>query len=145
MLVTPSQTGKQDAVSGETEGPHGDNADIEFLGDEQQHQQQSDEVSFFSSHLRCDQPESLRGRVLMQMEPHRFCDAPLILKMAIQDVQPYAVHVSWNTREQSGLHGYHVVYRTVDTAPGESDEVIPIPLVNVSVAPSDCTGRVLPN
>lgn len=74
------------------------------------------ESEFYASHLRCDQPASLRGRILMEMEPHRFCDAPLILKVAIQDIQPYAVHVSWQTREHSGLHGYHVVYRSMEGA-----------------------------
>lgn len=69
---------------------------------------------FYASHLQCDQPASLQGNILMDMEPHRFCDAPLILKVAIQDIQPYAVHVSWQTREHSGLHGYHVVYRSME-------------------------------
>lgn len=88
----------------------------EFLGDEGFAVADGSDVlsEFFFSHLRCDQPTRLRGRVLMEMEPHRFCDAPLILKVAIQDIQPYSVLVSWQTREHSGLHGYHVVYRSME-------------------------------
>lgn len=86
----------------------------EFLGDEGFGVADGNDVSgFFSSHLRCDQPTGLAGKGLLEMEPHRFCDAPLILKVAIQDIQPYSVLVSWQTREHSGLHGYHVVYRPV--------------------------------
>lgn len=50
------------------------------------------------------------------MEPKQFCDDPLILKIAIQDIQPYSVLVSWQSREHSGLHGYQVVYRSDDTS-----------------------------
>lgn len=39
---------------------------------------------------------------------------PLILKLAIQDIQPYSVLVSWQSREHTGLHGYHVIYHSLD-------------------------------
>lgn len=108
----------------------------EFLGDERFAVADGTGASeFFSSHLRCDQPAKLRGRILMEMEPHRFCDAPLILKVAIQDIQPYSVHVSWQTREHSGLHGYHVVYRSMEDG-GDSNEV--------SVFDGNCCGLCVP-
>lgn len=48
------------------------------------------------------------------MEPQDFCDAPLIMKVAIQDIQPYSVLVSWQSREHSGLSGYQVIYQSLD-------------------------------
>lgn len=53
------------------------------------------------------------------MEPKEFCDAPLIMKLAIQDIQPYSVLVSWQGREHSGLSGFQVVYHSMDS----NDEV----------------------
>lgn len=48
------------------------------------------------------------------MEPQQFCDAPLIPKIAIQDIQPYSVIVSWQTtREHLGLSGYEIVYHAI--------------------------------
>lgn len=44
------------------------------------------------------------------MEPQQFCDAPLIPKMAIQDIQPYSVVVSWQSRDHLGLTGFEIVY-----------------------------------
>lgn len=48
------------------------------------------------------------------MEPQDFCDAPLIMKLAIQDIQPYSVLVSWQSREHSGLSGYQVIYHSLE-------------------------------
>ncbi|KAG4072974.1 hypothetical protein HA402_006654 [Bradysia odoriphaga] len=64
--------------------------------------------------LKCEQPQELRGSVFTEMEPKEFCDMPLILKLAIQDIQPYSVLVSWQSREHTGLHGYHVIYHSLD-------------------------------
>lgn len=47
------------------------------------------------------------------MEPQQFCDAPLIPKIAIQDIQPYSVIVSWQSREHLGLNGYEIVYHAI--------------------------------
>lgn len=66
------------------------------------------------NYLRCEQPHELRGKIFTKMEPQQFCDAPLILKLAIQDIQPYSVLVSWQSREHSGLHGYQIVYHSLD-------------------------------
>lgn len=64
--------------------------------------------------LKCEQPQELRGSVFTEMEPKEFCDMPLILKLAIQDIQPYSVLVSWQSREHTGLHGYHIIYHSLD-------------------------------
>ncbi|XP_066581657.1 protein artichoke [Prorops nasuta] len=69
--------------------------------------------------LRCEQPPELRGLVFLDLDPHAFCSAPLIIKLAIQDIQPFSVLVSWQSRNHSSLHGYQVVYRALDN----SDEV----------------------
>ncbi|XP_055526393.1 protein artichoke [Wyeomyia smithii] len=65
--------------------------------------------------VRCEQPPEVQGKNLLTMEPQEFCDTPLILKIAIQDIQPYSVLVSWQSREHSGLHGYHVIFHSLDT------------------------------
>lgn len=64
--------------------------------------------------LRCEQPPELRGLVFLDLDPHAFCSAPLVLKLAIQDIQPYSVLVSWQSRNHSGLHGYQVAYHALD-------------------------------
>lgn len=66
------------------------------------------------SYLKCEHPVNLRGRIFTQMEPHDFCGLSLIAKLAIQDIQPYSVVVSWQKREHSGLHGFEVKYQQVD-------------------------------
>lgn len=50
----------------------------------------------------------------MELEPPRFCSTPLVMKLAIQDIQPFSVVVSWQSRNHSGLHGYNVAYRSLD-------------------------------
>lgn len=62
------------------------------------------------NYLRCEHPSELRGKVFGKMEPQQFCDAPLIPKMAIQDIQPYSVVVSWQSRDHLGLTGFEIVY-----------------------------------
>lgn len=69
--------------------------------------------------LRCEHPPELRGRVFLDLEPEQFCSVPLVMKLAIQDIQPYSVLVSWQSRNHSGLHGYQVAYHSLD----EYDEV----------------------
>ena len=66
----------------------------------------------YSGHLRCDQPANLRGHVLLQMKPQSFCDVPMIVKLAIQDIQPYSLNVTWQSGQPSGLEAYRVVYRS---------------------------------
>jgi len=64
--------------------------------------------------LRCEQPPELRGLIFLDLDPHAFCSAPLVLKLAIQDIQPFSVLVSWQSRNHSGLHGYQVAYHALD-------------------------------
>lgn len=68
--------------------------------------------------LMCDQPSELHGRALIDLQPQSFCNAPLIVKVAIQDIQPYSVVVSWQSREHSGLQGYHIIYHPLDSNAG---------------------------
>lgn len=69
--------------------------------------------------LRCEQPPELRGLVFLELDPHAFCSAPLVLKIAVQDVLPHSAMVSWQSRNHSGLHGYQVAYHALDN----TDEV----------------------
>ncbi|EFN64559.1 Insulin-like growth factor-binding protein complex acid labile chain [Camponotus floridanus] len=64
--------------------------------------------------LRCEQPPELRGLVFLDLDPRAFCSAPLILKLAIQDIQPFSVLVSWQSRNHSSLRGYQVAYHALD-------------------------------
>ena len=64
--------------------------------------------------LRCQQPPELRGLVFLELDPHAFCSAPLVLKLAIQDIQPFSVLVSWQSRNHSGIRGYQVAYHAVE-------------------------------
>lgn len=68
--------------------------------------------------LRCDQPPELRGRIFGQLVPQQFCDQPLIRKVAIQDIQPYSVLVSWQVRDHTGLSGFRVLYQALDVDGG---------------------------
>ncbi|XP_029670334.1 protein artichoke-like [Formica exsecta] len=69
--------------------------------------------------LRCEQPPELRGLVFLDLDPRAFCSAPLVLKLAIQDIQPFSVLVSWQSRNHSSLRGYQVAYHAL----GDVDEV----------------------
>lgn len=64
--------------------------------------------------LRCEHPPELRGRVFLELNPEQFCDQPLVVKLGIQDIQPFSVLVSWQSRNHSGLYGYQVAYYTID-------------------------------
>lgn len=65
--------------------------------------------------LRCEQPAEMRARIFQHLEPQQFCDQPLILKVAIQDIQPYSVLVSWQGRDHTGLSGFRVLYQALDS------------------------------
>ncbi|KAF4513916.1 UNVERIFIED_CONTAM: hypothetical protein B566_EDAN017739 [Ephemera danica] len=65
-------------------------------------------------HLRCEFPPELRGLNFLDLDPPRFCTTPLVLKLAIQDIQTLSVVVSWQPRNHSGIHGYRVAYNSLD-------------------------------
>lgn len=64
--------------------------------------------------LRCEHPAKLRGKLFLDLEPEQFCDQPIVVKLGIQDIQPFSVLVSWQSRNHSGLNGYQVVYYSTD-------------------------------
>ncbi|XP_046399914.1 uncharacterized protein LOC124166423 [Ischnura elegans] len=79
--------------------------------------------------LRCESPPELRGEAFMELEPPRFCSAPLVIKLAIQDIQTLSVVVSWQGRDDhgitatpaatggwaiAGVKGYRVSYHALD-------------------------------
>lgn len=63
-----------------------------------------------SHYLRCEHPEDLHGYSFIQLTSQKLCDLPVIIKVAIQDIQTYSVIVSWQSRNQSGLTGFQVAY-----------------------------------
>lgn len=64
--------------------------------------------------LICQHPPHLRGLKFMDLEPPAFCSVPVVLKLAIQDIQPYSIFVSWKGRNHTGLHGYRVAYYPIE-------------------------------
>lgn len=64
--------------------------------------------------LTCQHPPRLRGQNFMELEPPAFCAVPVVLKLAIQDIQPYSMFVSWKGRNHTGLHGYRVAYYPIE-------------------------------
>ncbi|XP_041970710.1 uncharacterized protein LOC121727098 isoform X2 [Aricia agestis] len=63
-----------------------------------------------SSSLRCEHPEEKHGYVFFELPLQKLCDVPVLVRIAIQDIQTYSVLVSWQSRNQSGLNGYQVAY-----------------------------------
>ncbi|XP_047528974.1 uncharacterized protein LOC125065437, partial [Vanessa atalanta] len=60
--------------------------------------------------LRCEYPENLRGYRFLELPSQKLCDVPVVIRIAIQDIQTYSVLVSWQSRNQNGLNGYQVAY-----------------------------------
>ncbi|CAD6235648.1 GSCOCG00007949001-RA-CDS [Cotesia congregata] len=65
--------------------------------------------------LRCEQPPELRGLVFLELDPHAFCSTPLVQKISTQDIQPFSASIVWQSRNHTGLHGYQVVFRNLDS------------------------------
>lgn len=63
--------------------------------------------------LRCESPKELRGAVFLDLQPPRFCGAQLVVALAIQDIQPDSVLVSWQGAT-GPLRGYRVAYHKLD-------------------------------
>lgn len=76
------------------------------------HQKLTPDLS--SKGLVCQYPPELRGRKFTELEPPAFCAVPVVLKLTIQDIQPYSMFVSWKGRNHTGLHGYKVAYYPIE-------------------------------
>lgn len=63
--------------------------------------------------LRCAGELSIRLKYFNR-DIVMFSHFQLIMKLAIQDIQPYSVLVSWQSREHSGLSGYQVIYHSLE-------------------------------
>lgn len=63
-----------------------------------------------SDNLRCEHPEELHGQIFISLPSQKLCDLPIIVKVAIQDIQTYSVIVSWQSRNQTGLTGFQIAY-----------------------------------
>lgn len=67
-----------------------------------------------SKGLICEYPPELQGQNFIELVPPAFCAIPVVLKLAIQDIQPYSLFVSWKGRNHTGLHGYRVAYYPIE-------------------------------
>lgn len=63
-----------------------------------------------SKNLRCEHPEELHGYSFIELPSQKLCDIPVVIRIAIQDIQTHSVIVSWQSRNQNGLSGYQVAY-----------------------------------
>lgn len=63
-----------------------------------------------SSNLRCEHPEDLHGYSYLSLTSQKLCNSPVVVRVAIQDIQTYSVVVTWQGRNQSGLNGFQVAY-----------------------------------
>lgn len=63
-----------------------------------------------SRNLQCEHPEELHGYSFIKLPSQKLCDVPVVIRIAIQDIQTYSVIVTWQTRNQNGLSGYQVAY-----------------------------------
>lgn len=65
--------------------------------------------------MKCHSPDRLAGKVFIELDPEQFCNQPMVVKLAIQDIQPFSVLVSWQSRNHSGLYGYQIAYYSTDS------------------------------
>ncbi|CAG4993621.1 unnamed protein product [Parnassius apollo] len=63
-----------------------------------------------SKNLFCEHPDELQGYRFTELTPQKLCDVPIVIRVAIQDIQTYSVIVSWQSRNQTGLNGFQVAY-----------------------------------
>lgn len=63
-----------------------------------------------SRNLQCEHPEELHGYRFIELPSQKLCDIPVVIRIAIQDIQTYSVKVTWQSRSQNGLSGYQVAY-----------------------------------
>ncbi|XP_068228417.1 protein artichoke-like [Palaemon carinicauda] len=71
--------------------------------------------------IYCDLPERLRGQPFLQLSASAFCPQPLILRLAIQDIQSQSFLVTWQAANTSTVYGYKVTYQAMSQE-SESDE-----------------------
>ncbi|XP_066967259.1 chaoptin-like [Macrobrachium rosenbergii] len=71
--------------------------------------------------IYCDLPERLRGQPFLQLSASAFCPQPLILRLAIQDIQSQSFLVTWQAANTSTVYGYKVTYQAMNQE-DESDE-----------------------
>lgn len=87
--------------------------------------------------LICQHPPELRGQKFLELEPPAFCAVPVVLKLAIQDIQPYSISVSWRGRNHTGLHGYRVAYYPIE------DPDYPAAAISSVMVTPNVSGRLL--
>ncbi|KAK3849967.1 hypothetical protein Pcinc_043303 [Petrolisthes cinctipes] len=63
--------------------------------------------------LTCDLPEPLHGQSFLLLSSSSFCPQPVILRLAIQDIQSQSLLVSWQATNSSAVYGFKVTHRAV--------------------------------
>lgn len=64
--------------------------------------------------MKCELPEEQRGKIFLNLETELLCEQPIVIRLGIQDIQPFSVFVSWQGRNRSGLYGYQIAYYSMD-------------------------------
>ncbi|KAK8736052.1 hypothetical protein OTU49_005205 [Cherax quadricarinatus] len=68
--------------------------------------------------ITCDLPETLRGQSFLLMLSSSFCPQPVILRLAIQDIQSQSLLVSWQASNTTSVYGFKVTYQAIDIGEG---------------------------
>ncbi|XP_071549840.1 uncharacterized protein [Panulirus ornatus] len=61
--------------------------------------------------LACDMPKALNGQSFLLMSSSSFCPQPIILRVAIQDIQSQSFLVSWQATNSSAVYGFKVSFQ----------------------------------
>ncbi|KAK3877252.1 hypothetical protein Pcinc_018050 [Petrolisthes cinctipes] len=63
------------------------------------------------STLICDRPKTLSGLSFLLLSSSSFCPQPVILRLAIQDIQSQSLLVSWQATNSSAVYGFKVWFQ----------------------------------
>ncbi|XP_063844773.1 protein artichoke-like [Scylla paramamosain] len=70
--------------------------------------------------LTCHVPPALHERAFLLLPSSAFCPQPVVLRLAIQDIQSQSLLVSWQATNSSAVYGFKVTYRAADGSATQS-------------------------
>ncbi|XP_045107837.1 LOW QUALITY PROTEIN: protein artichoke-like [Portunus trituberculatus] len=70
--------------------------------------------------LTCELPQGLEGRAFLLLPSSAFCPQPVVMRLAIQDIQSQSLLVSWQATNSSAVYGFKVTYRAADGSTTQS-------------------------
>ncbi|ROT62626.1 Toll-like receptor 3 [Penaeus vannamei] len=61
--------------------------------------------------VKCELPKALQGHSFLLLSSSAFCPQPLILRLAIQDIQSQSLLVSWQAANSTSIYGFKVSFQ----------------------------------